>query len=89
MGSPGKIKVEKLKETIIQGYEKEFKIAIVQYKQSYKGLSLYKVFSELKYNGELFDIIESYVTYNRQKSDNYFSKLERRYPEERITRKIF
>ena len=89
MGSRGKIEVEKLKETVIQGYEKEFKIVLTQHKHSYKGLTLYKVFAELKYDGELFDVIEYYVTYNRVKSDSYFSNLESRYPEERITRKIF
>ena len=89
MGARAKIKVEKLKETVIQGYEKEFKIVIMQYKQSYKGLSLYKVFAELQYDGELFDIVQSNVTYSRVKSDSYFFRLERRYPEERIISKIF
>ena len=89
MGSRAKIKVEKLKETVIQGYEKEFKIVILQYKQSYKGLSLYKVFAELKYDGELFDIVDYNVTYNKNKSDSYFSKLESVYPKENIISKIF
>lgn len=84
-----KIKMEKLRETVVKGYDKDFEIVIMQLKQSYKGVSIYKVFSELKYNGELFDIIESYVTYSRNKSESYFSRLEKRYPEERITRKIF
>ena len=89
MGSHEKMKIEILKETVIQGYEKEFKIIIVQYKQSYKGLSLYKVFAELKYDGALFDIVDYNVTYSRVKSDSYFSKLERRYPEKNIISKIF
>ena len=89
MGSRAKIKIEKIKETVIQGYDKDFKIVIKQYKQSYKGLSLYKVFAELQYDGELFDIVQSYVTYNRVKSDSYFSRLERRYPEKNIISKIF
>lgn len=89
MRSLAKIKIKVLKETVIQGYEKEFKIVLTQSKQSYKGLSIYKVFSELKYDGELFDILESNVTYDREKSDRYFFKLESRYPESRLTRKIF
>lgn len=89
MGSLEKIKMEKLRETVVKGYDKDFEIVIMQLKQSYKGVSIYKVFSELKYDGELFDIIESYVTYNRKKSESYFSRLEKRYPESRLTRKVF
>lgn len=89
MGSLAKIKIKVLKETIIQDYDEAFKIVLTQSKQTYKGISIYKVFSELKYDGELFDILKSNVTYNREKSDRYFSKLESRYPESRLTRKIF
>lgn len=89
MESLEKIKIKKLKETIIQGHEKDFKIVLTQLKESYKGIRVYKIYSELKHNGELFDMIDFHITYNKQKSDRYFNILETRYPEVKITRKIF
>lgn len=89
MGLLGKIKIEKLKETVVKGFEKKFEIVITQFKASYKGVSVYKIYSELKYNGELFDIIDFHITYSRKKSESYFSRLETRYPESRLTRKVF
>ena len=89
MGSREKIKVEKIKETVFQGYDKDFKIIIRQFKHSYKGYSSYEVLSILKYGGKIIGIVQSYVTNNRVKSDNYFSELEKKYPESRLTRKIF
>ena len=89
MGLLGKIKTEKLKETMVKGYDKGFDIIITLWKESYRGIIMYRVYSELTYNGELFDIIEYYVTYKRKKSERYFSMLESRYPEERRNRKVF
>ena len=89
MGSLEKIKTEKLRETVIHGYDTDFKIVLTQTKQSHKGVSIYKVFIELKRYGELYDSFESYATHSREKSDRYFSGLESRYPEKRLTRKIF
>ena len=89
MESLENIEVEVLKETVIQGYGKECDIVLTQVKQTYKGETLYKIFSELKYDGALFDIVDYNVTYSRVKSDSYFSKLERIYPEENIISKIF
>lgn len=79
MGLLEKIKIEKLKETVVKGYVKDFDVVITQFKASYKGISVYKVYSELKYNGELFDIIDFHITYNRKKSERYFHMLETRY----------
>lgn len=89
MGLLGKIKIEKLKETVVKGFEKDFKIVITQFKASYKGVGVYKIYSELKYNGELFDIIDFHITYNRKKSERYFHMLETRYSEEKLKRKRF
>ena len=89
MGLIGKIKTEKLKETVVKGVDTGFAIVLTQTKESYRGVSLYKVRSELTYNGKLFDIIEYKATYNRKKSERYFSMLERKYQEERRKRKVF
>lgn len=89
MASLENIKIKKLKETVIQGHEKDFKIVLTQLKESYKGISVYKIYSELKHNGELFDMIDFHITYNRKKSDRYFNMLETRYPDVKIIRKIF
>lgn len=83
------IKTELLKETVIEGYKKYFKIVLTQWKQSYLGVNIYKSYSELQYKGETYDILECNKTYSRKKSDNFFSMLERKYPEERRKRKVF
>ena len=88
MESCEKIEVEVLKETVIQGYGKECDIVLTQVKQTYKGETLYKIFSELKYDGKLFDIIGSLVTYTRKIADYYFSKLEEDSLKDREKRKI-
>lgn len=89
MGLSGKIKMEKLKETVVKGYEKDIEIVITQFKKSYKGVNIYTVCSELKYAGKLFDIIEFNITFNKKKSERYFSMLESRYQEERLKKKFF
>ena len=88
MESPEKIEIEVLKEIVIKGYEKEFDIVLTQVKQTHKGETLYKIFSELKYDGKLFDIIGSLVTYTRKTADYYFFKLEEDSIEDREKRKI-
>lgn len=89
MGLLGKIETEKLRETVVKGHGKYFEIVITQLKESYKGVSVYKVFSELKYDGEHLDIIEYNSTYDRKESEGYFFMLERKYPEDRRKRRVF
>ena len=89
MESSENIEIEVLKETVIQGYGKECDIVMTQTKQTYKGETLYKIFTELKYDGKLFDIIQSLVTYTRKTADYYFSELKKDALEEREKRKIF
>ena len=83
------IKTDLLKETELKGYAKCFKLVLTQWKQTYLGISIYKVFAELEYNGETYDILGYNRTYSRKKSDKFFSMLERKYPEERLKRKRF
>ena len=83
------IKTDLLKETEVKGYAKCFKLVLWQWKQKYLGISIYKVFAELQYNGETYDILGYNRTYSRKKSDKFFSMLERKYPEERLKRKRF
>ena len=83
------IKTDLLKETEVKGYAKCFKLVLTQWKQSYLGVSIYKVYSELQYNGETYDILGYNSTYSRKKSDRYFHMLETRYSEERLKRKRF
>lgn len=83
------IKTDLLKETEVKGYAKCFKLVLTQWKQSYLGVSIYKVYSELQYNGETYDILGYNSTYSRKKSDKFFSMLERKYQEERLERKRF
>lgn len=89
MGLLGKIETEKMRETVIKSNGKCFEIVITQLKESYKGVSVYKVFSELKYDGEYLDIIEYNSTYDRKESEGYFYMLERKYPEESRKRRVF
>ena len=89
MESLENIKIERLRETEVKGYDRDFKIVITQLKESNDGINIYKVCLELRYGRELFDIIKIHVTYDWVKSDSYFSSLESRYPEKRLTRKIF
>ena len=89
MESLEKIKTEKLRETVIQGIERYTEIVIVQYKESYKGVSTYIVTSDLVRDGTYCDVLKHYATSNREKSDRYFSMLESGYSKERIISKIF
>ena len=88
MGSLENIEIEVLKETVIYGYEKEFDIVLTQSKQTDKGVTMYKIFSELKYDGKLYDILQTLVAFTREIADYYFSQLESKYLEEMKTRKI-
>ena len=83
------IKTDLLKETEVKGYAKCFKLVLTQWKQSYLGVSIYKVYSELQYNGETYDILGYNSTYSKKKSDKFFSMLERQHQEERLKRKRF
>lgn len=83
------IKTELLKETEVERNKKYFKIVLTQWKQSYLGVSIYKVYSELQHNGETYDILEYNCTYSRKKSDRFFYMLEKKYPEEKRKRKRF
>lgn len=73
------IKTDLLKKTEVKGYKKCFKLVLTQWKQSYLGVSIYKIYSELQYNGETYDILDYNSTYSRKKSDKFFSTLETKY----------
>lgn len=73
------IKTDLLKKTEVKGYKKCFKLVLTQWKQSYLGVSIYKIYSELQYNGETYDILDYNSTYSRKKSDKFFSMLETKY----------
>lgn len=83
------IKTDLLKKTEVKGYAKCFKLVLTQWKQSCLGISIYKVYSELQYNGETYDILGYNKTYSKKKSDKFFSMLEKKYPEEKLKRKRF
>ena len=89
MGSRGKIEVEKLKETVIQGYDEDTRTVITLEEQTYMGENIYKIFSITKYDGKIFNLAMSYVSYDRKRSEEYFSKLEEKYPGTSKIRKIF
>ena len=89
MESLEKIKIKKLKETIIQSYSKKFNIVLTQLKQTYGDISVYKVFTMIKYDGEIPRFLKPNVTSSKEISDRFFSKLERIWPETNLTRKIF
>ena len=89
MGALEKIKIKKLKEAIIQGYDKDIETVITQYEQSYDGKSLYKVFVITKYDGELFNVVQSRITDDKKTSDCHFSGFEEKYRGSSIIRKIF
>ena len=89
MGALEKIKIKKLKETIIQDSDKDIRTVITQYEQFYDGKSLYKVFAITKHDGELVNVVQSCITDNRIISDCYFSEFESTYPGSSITRKVF
>ena len=83
------IKTVLLKKTEVKGFKKHFKIVLAQWKQSYLGLSIYRVYSEVQCCGETYDILEYNSTYSRKKSDKFFSMLERKYQEEKPKIKFF
>ena len=89
MGALEKIKIKKLKETIIKNYDKDTRTVITQYEQFYDGKSLYKVFAITKHDGELVNVVQSCITDNRKISDCYFFEFEEEYRGSSITRKIF
>lgn len=89
MGALEKIKIKKIKEVIIQGYDEDIRTVITQYEQTYDGKSIYKVFVIIKYDGELFNVVQSCITDNRVKSDKHFSDFEKQYQGRSKTINIF
>ena len=89
MGALEKIQIKVLKETVIQGYDEDTRTVITLEEQTYMGENIYKIFSITKYDGKIFNLAMSYVSYDRKKSEKYFSKLEEKYPGTSKIRKIF
>ena len=89
MGSLEKIKIKKIKEVIVQGYDEDIRTVITQYEQTYDDESLYKVFVITKYGGELFNVVQSCITDNRVKSDKHFSDFVKKYRGRSKTINIF
>ena len=88
MGSSGKFKTEILKETVVEWDEWDLNDILVLAKESYKGVSIYRVYSGKELDGEFSFVTEEYATYDIEKAGKYLSRLESQYPAKRITRRI-
>lgn len=88
MGLLAKIETHLIKKTVVKSTTGNFEIVITQWKESYKGVSLYRVFSEIRLGKDIVEAVECYSTYDRKASDDYFYRLEGKYPENRRTRII-
>ena len=89
MGSLEKVKEKKLKETVIQGYDKYFNLVLTLVEVSYKGTIIYEVVSRLDRNDKFSPAIEYFSSLNRETCEIIFSRLESKYLREPGTRKIF
>ena len=85
----GDVEIEVLKETVIQGHEKNLKIVLTQVKELDKAASVYTIYEELIYDGKDPTVTDFHSTHSKKGSDEYFSMLETQYSETEITRKIF
>ena len=68
-------KVEILKEIVVNGHSKGFEIVFMMIKDEYKGISVYKVHSILRKDGEIIDIDESICSYSERDVENFFNLL--------------
>ena len=88
MGSSGKFKTEILKETVVDWDDWDVNDILVLAKESYKGVSIYRVYSGKELDEEFSFVTEEYASYDINKAGKYFCRLESQYPIEKITRKI-
>ena len=78
-----------LKEKVIRKRSFGLKIFITQLEDSCEDGSVYRIFAEMKYEGERYDFGELYATHSREKSDKHFSNIESIFQEALLTSKIF
>ena len=89
MGALEKIKTEILRKTVVEGDEWDLDDVLILTKESRKGVSIYKIYLGVELDEEFSEVNVYYGTHSRERAEKYFSKLESRYPESRLTRKIF
>lgn len=73
------VKVEKLKEIVVNGYRKGFEVVFMMIKNEYKGINVYQVYSMMKKDGKIIDIDESQSSYSERDAGNYFDMLVNTY----------
>ena len=83
-----KNKMEILKEIMVKGHHKNFEVVFMMMKNEYEGISVYRVYSMLKKNGEMIDIDESLSTFSKHDAEDYFDLLVNTYLRYRYAKKI-
>lgn len=83
-----KNKMEILKEIMVKGHHKNFEVVFIMMKNEYEGISVYRVYSMLKKNGEVIDIDESISTFSEHDAEDYFDMLVNTYLRYRYAKKI-
>ena len=83
-----KNKMEILKEIMVKGHHKNFEVVFTMMKNEYEGISVYRVYSMLKKNGEMIDIDESISTFSKHDAEDYFDLLVNTYLRYRYAKKI-
>ena len=83
-----KNKMEILKEIMVKGHHKNFEVVFIMMKNEYEGISVYRVYSMLKKNGEMIDINESISTFSKHDAEDYFDMLVNTYLRYRYAKKI-
>ena len=70
-----KNKMETLKKIMVKGHHKNFEIEFMLIKHEYEGISVYRVYTMLKKNGEMIDIDKSFSTFSKHDAEDYFDLL--------------
>ena len=83
-----KNKMEILREIMVKGHHKNFEVVFTMTKNEYEGISVYRVYTMLKKNGEIIDINESLSTYSKHDAEDYFDLLVNTYLRYRYAKKI-
>ena len=83
-----KNKMEILKEIMVKGHHKNFEVVFMMMKNEYEGISVYRVYSMLKKNGEIIDIDVSFSTFSKHDAEDYFDLLVNTYLRYRYAKKI-
>lgn len=70
-----KHKTEILKSVIVENHKKKSEMVFIMMKDTYGGVTLYKVYSMLKEDGGSVGIKETEDTYNEHVAKHYFNLL--------------